>query len=214
MYRKSEIIDIYRQRANRYNLSANLYYLLGFRVRAYRKMAVEALKLSPGDSVVELGCGTGLNFSLLQKAVGPQGHIIGVDLTDAMLEKARRQIVGKGWSNVTLIKSDANTFEFPAETKAVFSSFAYTLIPEHTRLTHRIVEVLPSGSRMVILDLKKADAWPTWLFRFALWVTAPFAVTEESAEQHPWEEMQRQLKNFKLQELYFGGAYIASGDVP
>lgn len=214
MYTRTEIQDIYRQRAAYYNLSANLYYLLGFREHAYRKMAVAALRLSPGDTVVELGCGTGLNFPLLHAAVGSEGHIIGVDLTDAMLEQAQNRIDQQGWTNVELINSDAAQFEFPAETRAVISSFAYTLIPEHASLTRKIAAALPSGSRMVILDLKKAEKWPQWLFRFALWITAPFAVTEEYAELHPWEEMHKQLKNFTIRELFFGGAYIASGDVP
>jgi demethylmenaquinone methyltransferase/2-methoxy-6-polyprenyl-1,4-benzoquinol methylase len=214
MFSQAEIQNIYRRRARHYNLSANLYYLLGFREHAYRKMAVTELRLKPGDTVVELGCGTGLNFPLLREAVGSEGRIIGVDLTDAMLEQARRQVERKGWSNVELVKCDASRFDLPENTHAVLSTFAYTLIPQHASLTRKIATELPSGSRMVVLDLKKAEKWPVWLFRFALWVTAPFAVTEEYAGQYPWQEMHKRLKKFTIRELFFGGAYIASGDVP
>jgi len=66
---------------------------------------------------------------------------------------------------------------------------------------------------MVVLDLRQAENWPRWLFRFAAFITSPFGVTEEYAEQHPWFEIQISLKNFVIKELFFGGAYIASGNV-
>ncbi len=70
-----EIINLYRLRAGRYDFTANLYYLIGYRELAYRKRAVDALGLLPGDTVVEIACGTGLNFPLLECAVGPSGQI-------------------------------------------------------------------------------------------------------------------------------------------
>ena len=52
-----------QKEGRQYDISANLYYLIGFREHKYRKMAVDALNLKKGDTVVELGCGTGLNFT-------------------------------------------------------------------------------------------------------------------------------------------------------
>ena len=88
---------LYRKRARNYDWTANLYYLIGYREWAYRRRAVAALHLGLGDTVVEMCCGTGLNFPLLQAAVGPAGRIIGVDLTDAMLDGARRRVERNGW---------------------------------------------------------------------------------------------------------------------
>jgi len=59
---KYQIIQLYRKRAANYDWSANLYYLIGFREFKYRKMAIQQLQLQVGDTVVEIGCGTGLNF--------------------------------------------------------------------------------------------------------------------------------------------------------
>lgn len=59
-------------------------------------MAVRALKLQPGDTVLELACGTGINFSLFQQYIGPTGQIIGVDLTDAMLDQAQKRVARQG----------------------------------------------------------------------------------------------------------------------
>src|SRR5215467_2625167 len=67
---------------------------------AFRGEAVRRLELRRGDLVVDLGCGTGLNFALLQEAIGETGRIIGMDLTDSTLEQARRGIAREGWNNV------------------------------------------------------------------------------------------------------------------
>jgi ubiquinone/menaquinone biosynthesis C-methylase UbiE len=67
---KSELENLYRQREGFYDLSADLYHLIGFREYECRKQAVEALNIKTGDSVVEIGCGTGLNFSLYQTLRG------------------------------------------------------------------------------------------------------------------------------------------------
>lgn len=80
---RQEVIDAYRQRAPRYNLAVNLFDVFawfGFNISGWRRQAVSALNLKPGDTVVDIGCGTGLNFPLLHRAVGPEGTIIGGDM--------------------------------------------------------------------------------------------------------------------------------------
>ena len=64
---KDDLIALYRKRAPNYDFTANLYYLIGYREWAYRKRAVDALQLSLGDTVVEIACGTGLNFGLFER---------------------------------------------------------------------------------------------------------------------------------------------------
>src|SRR5215213_4573356 len=72
-----------------------------------RRRAVAALGLKPGDTVLEIGAGTGRNFPYLVEAVGPSGTIIGVDASPGMLAKARKLIERHGWSNVELLQQDA-----------------------------------------------------------------------------------------------------------
>lgn len=111
---QNDLLTLYRGLARRYDLTSKLYWLIGFAMRIFRKAVVDALALRAGDTVVELGCGTGLTFPLLQRAVGPRGKIIGVDMTDAMLARAREKLSRYGWSNVELIESDVLQYVFGA----------------------------------------------------------------------------------------------------
>ncbi len=203
--------DLYRRRAATYDFTANLYYLIGFREQAYRKRAVRALGLRPGDTVVELGCGTGLNFPLLEQAVGPSGRIIGVDMTDAMMDRANERIRRAGWNNVELVLSDASSYVFPNNLKGILSTFALTLVPEFDEVVRRGVFALEPGSRFVILDFKQPDHAPQWLVRVAVWITRPFGVTLDLATRHPWESLGRYANACTIEELYWGFAYLASG---
>lgn len=206
------LIQTYRKRARRYDRSTLLLYLAGFRHRAYRKRAIESLALNHGDTVVDLGCGTGLNFSLLQGQVGPSGRIIGVDLTDAMLGRAKARIAANGWSNVELVKSDAAVYDFPSAVDGILSTFALTLVPDYDEVVQNGSLALRPGKRFVILDFKRPSGWfmnkaaPL----FAMLLTGPFGGTIEMALRKPWKSLEKHLALIQFTNLYLGGAYIAT----
>jgi demethylmenaquinone methyltransferase/2-methoxy-6-polyprenyl-1,4-benzoquinol methylase len=79
---KKAVVETYQQRAPRYNLSVRLFDTFawfGFDISGWRRQALSALNLKPGDTIVDIGCGTGLNFPLLYQAVTSNGKIIAVD---------------------------------------------------------------------------------------------------------------------------------------
>jgi ubiquinone/menaquinone biosynthesis C-methylase UbiE len=209
---KKDLIQLYRKRALRYNFTANLYYLIGFREMAYRRKAVEALALHRGDTVVEIGCGTGINFPLLHRVVGTEGRIIGVDLTDAMLDQARQRVRKNGWSNVELVHRDAAAFAFPEQVDGVISTFALTLMPEYEKVIGNGCRALAPGKRWVILDFKLSSGLLSLLAPFGIFLAKPFGVQKELAERHPWESMGKLLANISMIELYGGFSYIAAGE--
>ena len=204
-----EIQSLYQKRARYYDFTANLYYLIGFREYAYRKAAVAALDLKQGGTVLEIGCGTGLNFGLLQQKVGPQGKIIGLDLTPSMLSVAYNRCMDHGWKNVELIEQDAETYKFPQQLDAVISTFALTLVPEYKVVIDRASTALGISKKMVIGDFR-LPAWPNPLIRLAVLLTSPFGVSLELGQRHPWETMQNIFGNLEMQTYYFGAVYIAS----
>lgn len=210
---KEDLRQLYRKRAGLYDLTANLYYLIGFREQAYRKQAVAALGLRRGDTVVEIGCGTGLNFPLLFRAVGPEGKIIGVDLTKEMLEKARVRVKRNGWANVELVHGDAAEFRFPPNLGGIISTFALSLVPEFDRVIRNGCLGLAPGKRWVIFDFKLPSHRAAALFvPFLIFLTRPFGVRRELAERHPWESIKKWLGNLSMTEFYFGFTYIAVGE--
>lgn len=208
---RAQIQQVYGERAKNYNFTANLYYLIGFREYAYRRKAVHVLNLQRGDTVVEISCGTGLNFPLLQDAVGPAGRIVGVDLTEAMLEQARRRVERHGWTNVELIHSDAALYTFPGHVDGIFSTFAITLIPEFDEIIKKGTEALKPNKRWVVLDFKLPTNGLAFLVPLAVTIMKPFGVSQDLADRHPWESIQHHMQNLTMKELYGGFAYIATG---
>ena len=209
---KNRIAEIYRKRARYYDYSANFYYLIGIREFAYRRIAVEALKLEHGDTVVEIGCGTGLNFRLLRNRVGAEGRIIGVDLTDEMLAAAGRRIERNQWTNIELVQCDARSYTFPEHVEAVISTFAITLVAEYDKIIKRGAAVLAPGKRLAVLDFKLPDNWPMWLVKFFVILSRPFGVTLDLADRHPWESIERYLDLKEFKNFYFGSIYLAAGE--
>lgn len=206
---KEQLRNLYRKRAARYDLSANLYYLIGFRENFYRKKAVAALDLEKGDTVVEIGCGTGLNFAFLQNAIGKKGRLVGVDLTDAMLDKARQRIVRNVWHNVDLVRNDAAEYEFPKNINGVISTFALTLIPEYEKIIKNASQSLAPGGTLVVADLKKPENSSSLLLKLMVFITRPFGVTLDLAERKPWKIMEKYFESVQVSEFFGGFAYIA-----
>lgn len=208
----SETRDLYRRRARSYDRAVWLYRLVGVRLSKYRRLAVEALSLKPGDTVVEIGCGTGLNFPLLEERIGPDGRIIGVDLTDAMLEQAGHRVRAAGWHNVQLVHSDADAYRFPADVAGVLATFTITLIPRYDDVIRRAAEALRPGGRLVVFDIKKPEGWPLWLVRLAAWLNKPFGVSLALAERHPWVPVKRHSAEVSFKTFYFGVLYLSVGE--
>ena len=208
------LILLYRRRAKMYDRSSLFLYLAGFRHWAYRKEAIHSLGLRPGDTIVDLGCGTGLNFPILQQGIGPQGRIVGVDLTDAMLEVAKARVAASGWSNVELVKCDVADYVFGSPVDAILSTFALTLAPEYDDVVKNGALALRPGGRFVVLDFKRPSGWlmnkaaPL----LALLLTGPFGGTIDMASRTPWKSLEKYLALVQFDNLYFGGAYIATGE--
>ena len=209
------LIETYRKKAKHYDVTSRLYPAPGYPQREQRTRAVRALRLRPGATVVDMACGTGLNFPLLEKVVGPGGRIIGVDLTDAMLARAQDRIAKNGWSNISLVQSDAAGFDFPAGVGAILSTYALTQVPECADVIAHGAKALSGGGRWVVLDLKVPGRAPGWLTQLGTATVRPFAAIDDWMMRRPWEAirvaMQEELADPTWTELFFGTAFLAAG---
>ncbi len=200
----------YQKRARHYDKQAALYHLMGFRDHFYRRRAVDALRLQPGDTVVELGVGTGRNLSALAAAVGAKGRVIGIDLSPAMLEQAAARAAAAGWSNVELVEADVARVALPDGIQGVLATFALNLGPEHAGVVDRVAAALAPGGRLVVLDLRRPRFWPTPLLRVMLLAVRPFCVTLASISRDVPAAMRRHLR-VSERRFYFGFVYLAVG---
>jgi len=208
---REHLIETYRKRARHYDITSQLYYPQ----RAHRRRAVQALRLRPGDSVVEIACGTGVNFPLLEQEIGPEGRIVGVDLTDAMLAQAQQRIEMGGWSNVSLVQADGAEFEFPTGVDAILATYPHALLPESGKVIAHGAAALCAGGHWVVLDLKVPDNTPRWLAQLGVATVGRSGSLDEWIVRRPWEAirvaMQNTLADLSWIELFFGIAYLAVG---
>ena len=215
MTTQERLIETYRKKAKRYDITSRLYPAPGYPQRTQRLRAVHALGLRPGDTVVDMACGTGLNFPLLEKVVGPGGRIVGVDLTDAMLARAQDRVKTNGWTNVSLVQADAADFDFPAGVNAILSTYAMTQVPECAEVIAHGARALSGGGRWVVLDLKVPGSTPGWLAQLGTAAVRPFAAIDEWIMRRPWEAIraatQEELDDPSWTELSGGTAFLAAG---
>jgi ubiquinone/menaquinone biosynthesis C-methylase UbiE len=209
------LIETYRKKAKHYDVVSRLYPVPGYPQLSQRRKAVGALGLRPGDTVVDMACGTGLNFALIQQAIGPDGRLIGVDLTDAMLAVAQERIENSGWSNVSLVQSDAAEFAYPTEVDGILSTYAMSHVPEAGIAIAHGAAALSSGGRWVVLDLKVPDNVPRRLAQLAIALGRPLGSIDEWVGRRPWEglrtAMDDELADLSWTELFFGTAFLAAG---
>lgn len=175
-----------------------------------RSKAVSRLELQSGDRVLEVGCGTGRNFTHLVEAVGKRGHIYGVDLSDGMLHEAGKLCARAGWGNVTLIRADAGDYSLSEPVDGVIFSLSYAVIPKHREALRRAWELLRPGGYVVIMDAKlPAGFLGKLLHPFVVW-TSRLTVLG-NPDIRPWDELRELTDEVGYEEARLGTYYICRG---
>lgn len=118
-------------------------------------------RLRTGYHVLDIGCGTGYPAILAAQAVGNQGAVVALDLSEGMLAVARRKAGGLGLSNLVFQAGDVTTLPFdPASFDAVISRFCLMFLPEIGRTVHEIARVLRPGGYVAAAVWSTADKNP------------------------------------------------------
>lgn len=211
---REEVLDVYEKRARIYEFAVFCCYLLGFPIARYRRLVVEILQPQPGDTIVEIGCGTGMNFPLLQDRIGDSGKIIGVDISQAMLDVAEKRIRSKGWKNVELVRSSAADYKFPEGLDGIIATGVLTYEPDYDKVIANGAKALAPGKRWVVFDYKMPTGWLRHLVPVFVWIFRSFGISGALFDRTPWQSIQRYLKNPELREFYLGLIFIGSGEAP
>jgi ubiquinone/menaquinone biosynthesis C-methylase UbiE len=139
-----------------WDLAASTYYEALDRRRAQLDdMALEHLRLRPGESVLDIGCGTGATLPALREAVGTGGRLVGVDNSPRMLARAQRRVREHGWSNVTIRQADAARESLGHnEFDAVVALSSLSAMPDVRAGVEFAYEALRPGGRLFVFDMR------------------------------------------------------------
>ncbi|MFO0838508.1 MAG: methyltransferase domain-containing protein [Phycisphaerae bacterium] len=143
-----------------YRYHAYIYDSTRWMILHGRRRAVERLVLAPDASVLEIGCGTGLNFRLLLNRLdASRGRLMGLDFSSDMLERAQRRVAANGWENVELTHGDATQMQIGRRFDGILFAYSLTMIPDWRAALDRAAEHLKPGGRLVVLDFGPFRSW-------------------------------------------------------
>jgi arsenite methyltransferase len=117
--------------------------------------------LNPGDAVLDIGCGAGVDSLVAGRLVGAGGRVVGLDVTEAMIEKARAHQARLGLADVTFQMGDAEALPFPDnDFDAVISNGVFNLALDKARALSEAHRVLKPGGRFMVADMVLVAALP------------------------------------------------------
>lgn len=114
-----------------------------------------------GESVLDIGCGAGVDDFFAAMMVGPQGRVAGIDIVPEMIEKATKNLEETGITNVSFQLASAESLPFEDESfHVVISNGALNLVPDKSKALAEALRVMKPGGRLMIADQVRTDPLP------------------------------------------------------
>lgn len=207
-----------QEKAIRYydKLSVIYDYISNWYYKKARNYAIEELELKKGQTVLNLPCGTGVNFKYFNEYLNNSGLIIGIDLSSGMLDKAKQKIEKSGWTNIDTELNNATKIDQKwldvysngqINIDAVFCDLGLSGLPEWRNIIDNMISILKPKVRIVILDwyLEK----PSLRGDFVKWIG------KGEVDRPIWQYLQTKVSDFKVDDSFnYSGVFVASGSKP
>ena len=209
-----------RKRFDRYRHIGRLYDVLSLERLVYampRRRLLTMVGPLTGATVVDVGCGTGLNFPGLRALVGPAGRVIGIDASPSMLGAAQRRIHRAGWANITTVHSDITSMLLALERAGVDSddidviiaTFVISTTTDDSAFWHIIDHLSTVTPRLVaIADLGKPSSSRHLRDRV---LRALAALGGNHPSSRPWIDLAQRADDARLEQLLGGHVHLAVG---
>lgn len=175
-----------------------------------RARAVELLDLQRGDTVVDVGCGTGLCFAGILERIGPRGRLIGIEPSVDMLDQAGRRASTAGWRNVDLRLGLAEE-QLRTDDSLDAALFCFTHdVLRSRRSLEAIVDRLRPGGRVAAVGPMWAPWWAPAMNLLVWYVTSDYVTTFEGFSK-PWSHLGELVPSLVVERHDLAGEYFAWG---
>jgi SAM-dependent methyltransferase len=192
-----------------YRLRARFYDAELAAFEPVRHQAIDCLQLQPGDTVLDMGCGTGLSFDRLQQRVGPEGRVVGIEQSPEMAEIASQRVAQHAWHQVTLVNASVEQAVIPVQADAVLFHFTHDIL-QHPGEIRRVVGHLKPGARVVAAGLQWSSPWD-WSTNWAVFFAALYSTSSLVGLGQPWGLLAEQVGDLQTVSSPLNGVYIVSG---
>jgi ubiquinone/menaquinone biosynthesis C-methylase UbiE len=181
-------------------------------VAADRAHAVDLLGLRPGETVIDVGSGTGLCIPLLVGRIGPQGRVVGIEQSIDMLGRAKERVDEFGWGNVELVLGSTEEVHIPVVADAALFSFTHDVLRSEAAVGNVLTHLRPGG-RVAAVGPMWAPWWAPAMNVLIWYVTSDFVTTFEGFSE-PWSHLARFVPGLSVDRHEFLGRYFAWGSLP
>ncbi|HMA07202.1 MAG TPA: class I SAM-dependent methyltransferase [Ramlibacter sp.] len=199
---RSAALAQYRRRARYYDQELALF-------EPIREQAIANLRLQPGATVLDVGCGTGLSFGLLERRLGSDGRIVGIEQCPEMMANARTRVQQAHWHNVDLVCAPAAVAPIATQADAALFHFVHDILREDAAIDN-VLDHLKPGASVVATGLQWAPLW-MWPANGFVMAAALYSVTALESLGRPWDKLRRRLHDVVLDTAMLGGIYVLSG---
>jgi ubiquinone/menaquinone biosynthesis C-methylase UbiE len=176
--------------------------------RRWQREAIDRLELKEGETVLDVACGTGINFEALEAKLGGTGRIIGIDLSPDMLRQAHQRVRNRGWANASLIEAAVEDADVDVSADAALFSFTHDVLQSEQAVAN-VVAHLRLGARVASTGAKLGrNPLVNWFVRRA---ARDYITTFEGLDR-PWRPLEKYAE-MTWRPRALGGAYVAWGTV-